>query len=160
VGGNSESRVSLRRATARDADGVADVWLRSRKAAIPSIPAPIHDDFDVRAWLAGTVSSSRDLWVAVGTEIVAMMLLDDHWIDQLYVDPAATGRGVGSRLIAEAKVLHPGRLDLWTFETNRAARRFYERHGFVAWETTDGNNEEGAPDIHYIWHAPRTPTAP
>jgi GNAT superfamily N-acetyltransferase len=146
--------VSLRRATAGDADGVADVWLRSRKASIPTIPAPIHDDDDVRSWLVGMVSSARDLWVAAGTEIVAMMLLDGHWIDQLYVDPASTGHGLGSRLISQAKLLHPDRLDLWTFETNTGARRFYERHGFVAWETTDGNNEEGAPDVHYVWRGP------
>ena len=34
------------------------------------------------------------------------------------------------------------------------AARFYERHGFAALETTDGANEEGAPDVHYRW--PRT----
>jgi hypothetical protein len=33
------------------------------------------------------------------------------------------------------------------------ARRFYERHGFVAEATTDGDNEEGAPDVRYRWDA-------
>jgi ribosomal protein S18 acetylase RimI-like enzyme len=153
MGDRSEVEVSLRRATPRDADAVAEVWLRSRKASVPAVPAPIHDDDDVRAWLAQTVSSASDLWVAERSRIVAMMLLEGHWIEQLYVDPSSTGRGIGSRLIAEAKVLRPERLDLWTFAGNTGARRFYERHGFSAVETTDGNNEERAPDVHYLWQA-------
>jgi hypothetical protein len=44
---------------------------------------------------------------------------------------------------------------LWTFVTNTGARRFYERHGFVAVETTDGShNEEAAPDIRFVWARP------
>jgi hypothetical protein len=32
------------------------------------------------------------------------------------------------------------------------ARRFYERHGFVSVERTDGlHNEEREPDISYVW---------
>jgi GNAT superfamily N-acetyltransferase len=149
--GTSESGVFIRRATPRDVDGVADVWLRSRKASIPGIPPTIHDEGDVRAWLAEIVHSRRDLWVIAGPEILAMMLLDSHWLDQLYVDPSWTGQGLGSRLLAKAKILHPDRLDLWTFQGNTRARRFYERHGFVGCEMTDGDNEEGAPDIHYLW---------
>lgn len=31
------------------------------------------------------------------------------------------------------------------------ARRFYERHGFVVVDATEGDNEEGAPDVCYQW---------
>jgi GNAT superfamily N-acetyltransferase len=67
------------------------------------------------------------------------------------VDPPHTGHGLGSWLVEYAKAEHPGHLDLWTFQANAGARRFYERHGFVAVETTDGDNEEGAPDVRYCW---------
>ena len=41
---------------------------------------------------------------------------------------------------------------LWVFESNRRAQAFYERHGFVAVERTDGTgNEEQEPDIRYAW---------
>jgi hypothetical protein len=37
---------------------------------------------------------------------------------------------------------------LWTFVSNIGARRFYERHSFVAAETKDdSDNEENEPDI-------------
>jgi ribosomal protein S18 acetylase RimI-like enzyme len=52
----------------------------------------------------------------------------------------------------------PGGLRLWTFASNTSAQRFYERHGFVAIDRTDGqHNEERAPDILYTWRAPRPP---
>ena len=54
----------------------------------------------------------------------------------------------------QAEVGRPERLDLWTFLSNLAARSFYERHGFVATDTTDGDNEERAPDVHYRWPRP------
>ena len=33
------------------------------------------------------------------------------------------------------------------------ARAFYERHGWRAVRETDGENEEGAPDVRYVWGA-------
>ena len=44
------------------------------------------------------------------------------------------------------------RLQLWTFQCNLGARRFYERRGFVLTEETDGSrNEEREPDARYVW---------
>ena len=50
-------------------------------------------------------------------------------------------------------ILRPAGLRLWTFESNLGAQRFYERHGFRPIERTAGDNEEGAPDILYVWGA-------
>ena len=63
-------------------------------------------------------------------------------------------RGRTSRwrvLMAVAKQQRADGLQLWTFEANQRARRFYERHGFVATGSTEGDNEEGAPDVRYEW---------
>ena len=133
---------------------MANLWLRSRYASIPAIPPPVHTDQDVRGYFASVVLPDREAWVIeAGEQVVALLVLDNDWVDELYVDPEWTGRGLGSRLIELAKELRPTRLDLWTFQSNVDARRFYERHGFVAVGTTDGDNEEGAPDVHYHWSA-------
>jgi GNAT superfamily N-acetyltransferase len=95
-----------------------------------------------------------DCWLAQaeGSEPVGILVLEDEWVDQLYVDPSRTGRGTGSRLLELAKQERPEGLRLWTFVTNEGAQRFYERHGFTEVERTDGSaNEEGAPDIQYRW---------
>lgn len=82
---------------------------------------------------------------------MAVMVLDGDELDQLYVHPDWTNRGVGSALLRLAQHQRPSGLTLWTFQSNRAAQRFYERHGFVAVSHTDGSgNEERAPDIRYV----------
>ncbi|HEY1625475.1 MAG TPA: MmcQ/YjbR family DNA-binding protein [Streptosporangiaceae bacterium] len=59
------------------------------------------------------------------------------------------------RLLDLAKRRRPGGLQLWTFESNVRARRFYARHGFTVEERTDGSgNEERAPDMRYVWGPP------
>ena len=83
--------------------------------------------------------------------IIGMMSIYDGWLDQLYVDPSCFGHGTGTRLLDLAKRLFPEGLDLWTFQSNLGARRFYETHGFRPLEETGGENEEGAPDVHYRW---------
>jgi GNAT superfamily N-acetyltransferase len=96
--------------------------------------------------------------VDIDDAVVAVMVLDGDELDQLHVEPGWTGEGLGSALVAVAKAERPEGLHLWTFQANTGARRFYERHGFVAVRMTDGDNEERAPDVQYAWPAP--PPAP
>lgn len=144
----------IRAARSQDAPAAADVWLRSRHGSYPAIPAPVHSDEEVGAWFADVVLPRFETWVALESEsVVAVMVLDGaDWLEQLYVDPQAAGRGIGSRLVELAKQRRPDGLQLWTFESNECARRFYERHGFRPVERTDGiGNEEHAPDLRYLW---------
>jgi GNAT superfamily N-acetyltransferase len=64
--------------------------------------------------------------------------------------PADVGRGIGSQLLEHAIATMPLPIRLYTFQPHVQARKFYERHGFVAIEFTDGgSNEEGVPDVLY-----------
>jgi GNAT superfamily N-acetyltransferase len=146
--------IAVRRGTHADARAAADLWLRSRKAALGVIPPPVHTDDDVRAWFASHVVPERELWVAEdeGGTLAGILVLDGPWVDQLYVEPTLTGRGIGSGLLKLAKRERPEGLRLWTFVSNARAQRFYERHGFMEARRTDGrDNEERAPDICYAW---------
>ncbi|WP_203779053.1 GNAT family N-acetyltransferase [Actinoplanes philippinensis] len=143
-----------RRAEPVDAPAVADLLIRSRRGAGDAIPPPAHSDDEVRGWVATVVVPEREVWLTEDPDgrALAVLVLDDDGIDQLYVDPSATGRGLGSRLVELAKSRRPGGLQLWTFASNVRAQRFYLRHGFIEAETTDGSgNEEKAPDIRYVW---------
>jgi GNAT superfamily N-acetyltransferase len=144
--------MTLRRGTAADADAVADLYVRARHAAV-DIPATVHTDDAIRRWIAARVVPHTELWVAEDEAgvLVGLLVLHEDWLDQLYVEPTLTGRGIGAELLRLAKRERPGGLRLWTFASNAPAQRFYERHGFVATDRTDGDNEEGAPDILYIW---------
>ncbi len=145
----------IRSARADDGLAIAEVWLRSRYASVPAIPAPVHTDDDVRRYFREIVLPSHDVWVAEeGGRLVAVLVLDGDWIEHLYVDPDNWRAGIGTRLLELAKREQPDGLQLWTFQANARARQFYERHGFVASEMTDGENEEGAPDVRYEWRPP------
>lgn len=145
--------IQVRRAIAADALPVTDLWLRARRAAMPAIPAYVHGDEEVEGWIASIVIPRQQTWVAeTERRLRGMMSLDEGWIDQLYVDPDGMGQGIGTTLIRWAKECCPQGLQLWTFESNLGARRFYERHGFAPMEWTDGrHNEEDSPDIRYQW---------
>jgi len=159
-----------------DAGGCAHVYLRAREFALPTVPS-VHPPREVRRWMADDVVGRTDMWVAEvdGTIVGLMVLAPDAavkeravkeravkeravkeraagWIEQLYLDPSWMGRGLGDRFVQLAKERIPGGLQLWTFQVNAPTRRFYERHGFVAEELTDGaGNEEHAPDVRYHW---------
>lgn len=142
----------LRRAAGADAGAVADVWLRSFSAALPTVVRPRSDD-EVRAYFRDVVVPERETWLAEADgRVVGVMVLDGELLSQLYLDPGWRGRGLGDRFVALAKERSPQGLTLWTFQVNEPAHRFYERNGFVAVERTDGSgNEEREPDVRYVW---------
>lgn len=72
-------------------------------------------------------------------------------VTALYVDHASQNEGLGTRLVEAAKARWPDGLRLWVFVANIGARRFYERHGFRQIDQSDGDNEEGLPDLLYQW---------
>ncbi|MFF4908783.1 GNAT family N-acetyltransferase [Streptomyces sp. NPDC001260] len=148
----SQAPAVLRRATAPDAHAAADVWLESFAAALPTVVSPRSAD-EVRAYFRDVVVPSRETWVAqVSDRIVGVMVLSGDELSQLYLSPDWRGRGIGDRFVALAKERSPKGLELWTFQVNEPAHRFYERHGFVAVEYTDGSgNEEQEPDVRYAW---------
>lgn len=150
--------VILRRADTTDAADATEVLIRSRMAAVGAIPAPVHSDEEIHNWMQSVLIPHCEVWVAEAPDdtTLALLVLDDDWIDQLYVRAEAAGLGIGSRLIELAKTLRPNGLQLRTFASNSGSQRFYERHGFVAVERGNGEGtQEKQPDIRYVW----TPTA-
>jgi GNAT superfamily N-acetyltransferase len=142
----------IRPATPDDGPALGDVWLDAWRATFDFPPS--HPDEDVRRWLREEMAPSHDVWVAEDAEarVIAFIALSATEVDQLYVSSAWIGRGVGRRLLDLAKRERPSGLELWCFQANRRARRFYERNGFVAVHWGDGSsNEERQPDIRYRW---------
>ena len=92
-------------------------------------------------------------WVTVSVDeaVTGFLARDADDIHALYIAPEARGQGTGSQLLTHAMRTEP-KLTLWTFQANLSAQSFYQRHGFVEIERTDGaGNDEGLPDIRYDW---------
>lgn len=149
--------VRLRPARAGDAPAVAQLLIDTRRQFMPYAPSP-HPDDELRAWVAAELVPSGGVTVATADhEVVAAMALDaggGGWIHQMAVDPRWVGRGIGAVLLRHALESLPRPVRLYTFQANTGARRFYERHGFVAIRFTDGRaNEEQCPDVLYEYPA-------
>jgi GNAT superfamily N-acetyltransferase len=160
MGTEAPKAAVLRRARPEDAEAVAEVWLASFAAALPTVRLA-HTDDEVRGWIAEVVVGRLETWVAEARgEIVGLMTVHNGWIEQLYLRPDWHRRGLGRRFVELAKERSPGGLQLWCFQVNGPARRFYEANGFVVAEMTDGaGNEEREPDIRYEWRPGDAPTA-
>jgi GNAT superfamily N-acetyltransferase len=88
------------------------------------------------AFFAEQVLPKHRVLVALeGSAPVGFIAFDGESVNQLYVRVDRLGRGIGTRLLQQAKDASAGRLWLYTFACNAAARRFYARQGFVevAW---------------------------
>ncbi|MFO1328797.1 MAG: GNAT family N-acetyltransferase [Rubrivivax sp.] len=146
--------LQIRGARPADALRVARCYLPSRRTLSDYAPLP-HTDADVITWMkdrllpTGGVTLALESGHVVG--FIALSVRDDAtWVDQLYVHPARMRRGIGSTLLHLALSRRDGPVRLYTFEPNRGARRFYERHGFAAIGFGDGSgNESRCPDVLY-----------
>ena len=143
--------VDIRRASRDDAPAIAEVFLASFGATY-AFPMG-HTPDEVRGWVASHLVPTTETWVAVADpEVVGFLSLGEAVVEQLYVAPGWTGHGIGGRLMGLAKQRRPSGLELYTFQVNDGARRFYERHGFSAvWFGDGSENEERQPDVRYAW---------
>ena len=143
-------KITIRRAGAHDACDTAAVLSAAHKA-MAFFPKLHTDDEDI-AFIRGLIADA-EVWIAVEDGAVrGLAAIDGEWLAQLYVHPNHQGRGIGTALLEHVKRKRPGSFQLWTFQANDGARRFYERHGCTAEEFTDGDgNEEKLPDVRYVW---------
>lgn len=143
------SDILLRPAIASDAAAIARLLRVSLNAFdwLPVLHTPEEDLFFVR----DIVLPNQQVTVAItGEHIIGFIAVNGDWVEQLYLDPAWTGRRIGSRLLAQATA-GMSLVKLHCFQANTGARRFYERHDFRAEAFSEGSaNEEGLPDILYV----------
>jgi len=141
----------LRPATDEDAQAIAGVYFASFRLltflpmlhTLPSYHWYVADRM-LKEWV---VTVAED-----GTGVVAFLGLRGEELGHFYVRPNRIGQGAGTLLLEAAKSSGVEALELWCFQANVRARRFYEARGFKAIRFTDGaDNEERMPDVRYRW---------
>jgi len=143
----------LRQLKLDDMDQAAVVQRQSRDLALPWI-AVLHTPEEDRWHFREHVFETCQLWGNFeASQLIGFIAFRERWIDHLYILPSSQRRGIGTALLQVAQELKQ-ELNLWTFQRNLAARRFYERHGFLLIDETDGaRNEEKEPDALYRWRS-------
>jgi GNAT superfamily N-acetyltransferase len=121
---------------------------------MPWLPV-VHTAGEVLEFFRNQVIPNSEVHVACcGQMIAGFIARYGNHVDHLYVSPSFWNRAIGTLLLTRTQE-DAASLDLWTFQRNSGARRFYERHNFTAMEFTDGSrNEEKEPDVRYVWEAP------
>jgi len=125
---------------------------RAGMVYLPRLHTPEED----RAHFTALLAHGPSLLAERAGVLLGFAVFAPSRLDHLYVDPSSQGQGVGTALLSRVKQALPAGFDLWTFQPNAGARRFYERHGLECIELTEGGaNEEGVPDARYLWRPPR-----
>jgi GNAT superfamily N-acetyltransferase len=145
------TRFRCRRATLDDADGIAAVFSSSLRL-LTFLPV-LHTVEEDRRFIENIILKECEVIVAEGDPgIVSFLALNGEEIRLLYSHPDFIGSGAGSLLLDAVKKSSVAALELWCFQANERARRFYEERGFRAVRFTDGqDNEEKVPDVRYRW---------
>ncbi len=143
--------IEVRRARDDESAAVAALFRLSKETAMPYLP-DLHSPEEDVAFFRDRVFLACEVWVAEhGGALAGFCAFRARWVDQLYVDPAHHRRGIGAALLRKAKDAND-ELQLWAFQRNENALRFYESQGFSIAERTDGrDNEEREPDMLLTW---------
>lgn len=114
----------------------------------------LHSMADHLAFVARLVHEGGVQVAEVDGQAVGFLARKDAEVTALYLAATVRGRGVGSALLRATQRDAPA-LDLWTFDVNQGAKRFYASHGFVEVGRGDGSgNDEGLPDVRLSWRRP------
>jgi GNAT superfamily N-acetyltransferase len=145
------TRFRCRRATLDDAGGIAAVFSSSLRL-LTFLPV-LHTVEEDRRFIENVILKECEVIVAEGDPgIVSFLARHGEEIRLLYSRPDVIGSGAGSQLLDAVKKSSVVALELWCFQANERARRFYEERGFRAVRFTDGrDNEEKVSDVRYRW---------
>jgi GNAT superfamily N-acetyltransferase len=128
---------TLRDATAQDAAAIAEVFSASFRL-LTFLPM-LHTAEEERWFISDMILRECKVMIAEDESgIVSFLARHGEEIRLLHTRPDRIGAGAGTQLIEAAKNSGVAALELWCFQANTRARRFYEARGFRAIRFTDG----------------------
>jgi putative acetyltransferase len=148
-----KAELKLRNAEPSDLHAIAGLFRVTRKTSLPFLPQ-LHTRQEDVEFFRKVIFPGFDLTVAEQDGLIAgYSAVSPGWLEQLYVLPQFQGSGIGAHLLARAKTGQAS-FQLWAFQRNLNARRFYEKRGLRLVRLTNGaDNEEREPDALYEWRA-------
>jgi len=159
----------IRSAVPADAGELARVFVAAwQHGYLGVVPAEVLDRLDIEEWAEGFADLLRTgdqksiVWADGTGRVLGFAIFGAEpdrnsptkgYLASLYVDPAASRRGIATALLAEAleSLTMQGRGDvgLWVFEGNERGRKLYERAGFVATGEATTDPRWRAPQVRY-----------
>jgi putative acetyltransferase len=127
------SSFTLRPYTSADEEAAIELWRRTWQLSYPNIDFSARLDWWRQRWRDELVPVATITVAEADGQLIGFVTVDPRSfdLDQIVVAPEAWGMGVAAALIARAKLISPGGLDLHVNTDNARAIGFYEKHGFV-----------------------------
>jgi len=145
----ADRAITLRQGGLHDLEVAANLLACVRRASFPVIPRSVHDDeVELAPYLASLMDRGAEVVLAEEAgDLVGVMVVHGTVIEQLAIAVEAQAKGIGRQLIHFALEQSTQPMTLWTFQSNVKAQGFYLHLGFTEIARTDGDNEEGEPDV-------------
>lgn len=145
----SISKMEIIKYNSNYADQTVEMWRNSKEAALGQ--KEIHSFVNHVGFLNQILAKQYQVDLALmDDKVVGLIAYNEREINQFYIHIDHQGMGIGHALLERAKQQSTGQLSLYTFEVNKKAQRFYEKHGFKI-IGRGYENEENLPDILYEW---------
>jgi putative acetyltransferase len=124
---------SLRPYTAADEEAAIALWLRTWKQAYPDIDFDARLDWWRERWRNELVPQAQIVVAEDAGRMTGFVTVDPKtlYLDQIVLAPEAWGSGTAEALLAEARRISPGGLDLQVNQDNARAIGFYQKQGFA-----------------------------
>ena len=145
---------SIRKGIVDDAARVAAIARAAYVEYVPRIgrePAPMSADF------AATIATGHVVVVEAGGAVVGYMIawpeMDAYFIDNIAVEPARQGEGLGRQLMDHAaREARRHRLPAIRLYTNAAMTENLSRYGRMGFVETHRATEDGFHRVHMRWN--------
>jgi putative acetyltransferase len=148
----SGAAYTLRAYTPADEDAAIELWRRTWQQHYPQLDFTARLPWWRGRWRNELVPAATITVAERGGALIGFVTVDPKsgYLDQIVVAPEAWGSELAAALMAEAKRLSPGGLELAVNADNVRAIRFYEKQGFVI-IGEDVNPFSGAPVRKMSW---------
>lgn len=131
-----------------DSDAVLDLWLRASILAHDFVPESFWRE-QLPAMRELYLPQAETLVLEEKGQVLGFASLHEQRLAALFVSPDAQGRGLGRRLLDDAKSRRDS-LELGVYRANARAVAFYRAGGFVTLnETRDPHT--GQPELTMHW---------
>ncbi|MBD2776581.1 GNAT family N-acetyltransferase [Iningainema tapete] len=136
-----------------DLDEVVALWYRIWTNTFPTLKHPQPFD-EWKKRFQNDIAKLGSVWVAETQDRIVgfvVLMVAEKKLAQIFVDVDAQRMGVGTALLNKAKTICSDGLSLTTLQHNLHARKFYEKHGFIA-GCLGVNLINKQPNIEYTWN--------
>lgn len=144
-------KIDIKKAVYGDSDMIFEVFSKARKEM--SYLPQIHTEDETKNFIKN-LCQKNTYKALVDGRVVGFINIENNFLNHLYILPGSQNMGIGKRLLDFAKEVSLQGLNLWVFEKNKDAIKFYEREGFKLIQKRDkkmADNEEKLPDRKYFW---------